>query len=324
MHKSQLPHTIQPMHAPTIMTTSLTPLAEWELQNQIEHALSNKLTGQIQIAFLNSRTESIFVQHGVVENIYVRNHRTPDLNWQALLTRFGRGTLLIEPLPARALMFRKIVVEKILPVQPVPAGTNQLKTMFSLAEHNETSTLFHVLWEEAEGFLLIAGGRIPIRHAVLITATEIKEGDVAFDQILAWQEPRCNVMVHRGDIKMQAWLELHLNILFEWYCRNILNYYTQLTGVVMVKSILQNLSVLADNRGWNISTQNQQLTDVSLFPSAQAAGQAYREIISYIRMRIEPVIGPSLTQYLMDRSMEQTRGIYKTLQETFFLVEDAQ
>lgn len=312
------------MHAPTIMTSSLTPLAEWETQSQIEQALNNRFTGQIQITFLDGRTESIFVQHGSVQNLYLHNHRVPDLNWEAPLKRFGRATLTIEPLPAHALFFRKIILEEVPSLQPIPSSTSQLKTMFSLAEHNQTATLFHLLWQEAEAFVLVAGGRIPIRYAVLVTSMDAEEGDKAFDRILGWEAARCDVIVHRGDIKKQAWLELHLNILLEWYCQNILNYYAQLTGVVMVRSILQSLSVLAETRGWNLSTQNQQLRDVSLFPNAKEAGQAYKEIISFIRTRIEPVIGHSLTKYIVNRSIESTRGIYKTIQETFGLVEDEQ
>jgi len=312
------------MHAPTTLITSPTPLAEWELQIQIQQALSNKLTGQIQVTFLNNRTESILVQHGIVRNLYIRNHRVPDTNWEAPLERFGRGTLAVEPLSARALLFRKVFIEEITLPQTQPSGTNQLKVMFSLAEHNPNPTLFHIRWGKAEGFVLVAGGHISIHHALLITPSGTEEGNLALEHISTWEEARCNVTVHRGDIKNQAWLELHLNILFEWYCQNILNHYKQLTGVIMVRSILQSLSVLAEPRGWNISTLDQQLKDASLFPNAAKAGNTYKEILSIIRSRIEPIIGSSLTNSLVKQSIEPTRGVYKTIEETFGLIEDAQ
>src|SRR5512143_3613528 len=134
------------MHAPTLLTSSPTPLAEWELQLQIQQALNNRLTGQIQITFLNGRKETILVRQGTVCNLFVRNHRLPDLNWDIPLGRFGRGTLVIEPLPARALMFRKVILEEITSPQPQPSGTNQLSVMFSLAEHSPNPTLFHIRW----------------------------------------------------------------------------------------------------------------------------------------------------------------------------------
>jgi hypothetical protein len=285
--------------------------------------LNNKLTGQIQIAFLNGRTTSVFVQRGMVRSLYLRNKRMPDLNWDVPVARFGWGTLEIEPLPARLLMFRKVIIEEILPPKPIASGTNQLRSMFNLAEHNLNPTLFHIQWEKAEAFVLVAGGYISIRHAVLIAPSGTAEENMALDQILTWDEPRCNVLVYRGDIKNQAWLELHLNIMVEWYGQKMLRQYQQLTGAVMVRSILQSLSVMAETKGWNITTQNQQLQDASVFPDAAEAGHAYREMLSAIRSRIEPIIGSSLTQYLIKQSMEPTTGVYKTIQETFSLIEEA-
>jgi hypothetical protein len=312
------------MHAPTLLVATPTPLAEWELQIQIQQALSNKLTGLIQITFLNGKTQTILAHNGKVRGLYIRTHRLPDLNWDIPLGRYGRGTLIIEPLPARALLLRKVILEEITPPQAQISSIHQINTLFALAEQNPGPTLFHIRWEKAEGFVLVAGDRIPIRHAVLVTASGAEEGTRANEHISSWEETRCSVTTHHGDIKNQAWLELHLNILFEWYCQRILNYYKHLTGAIMVRSILQNLAVIAEAKGWNISTQDQQLRDTSLFSSAAKTGDNYREILSSIRARIEPIIGSSLTQNLLKQSIEPTKGVYKIIQETFELIEEAQ
>jgi hypothetical protein len=159
---------------------------------------------------------------------------------------------------------------------------------------------------------------------VLVTPSETEEGDVAFNHILAWDEVRCSVMVYRGDIKNQAWLELHLNILFEWYCSTILSQYGQLTGSVMVKSILRRVFMSGMQMGWHIEPLKMELKDTSLFSSAAEAGAAYRKILLSIKEQIEPVIGSSLTQYLMKQSMEPIRGVYRVIQENFCLLEDVQ
>jgi hypothetical protein len=312
------------MHAPTLLITSPTPLAEWELQIQIQQALSNKLTGLIQITFLNGKTETILALNGKVQGLYVRNHRLPGLHWDTPIGRYGRGTLVIEPMPARALLLRKVIIEEIKPPPAQISSTHQLDTLFGLAEHNAGATLFHIHWEKADGLVLVAGDRIPIRHAVLVTASGAEEETQAMEHISSWGESRCTLTIYRGDIKNQAWLELHMNILLEWYCQRILNYYKHLTGAIMVRSISQNLSMLAEVRGWNISTQDQQIRDTSMFPSAAETGNAYREFLAAIRTRIEPIIGSSLTQSLLKQSIEPTRGVYKIIQETFELVENIQ
>lgn len=322
--KSCKSYTMTRMHAPTFSFSVPTPLAEWELQNQIQQSLNDKLTGRIQITFPNDRTESIFVQQGKVREIYIRNHRVPDLNWESPIKRFGRGTLEIEPIPARALMFKKIILEELTPGKSQIVGTQQLATMFNLAEYNLIPTLFHIHWEHAEGFVLIAGKKIPIARAVLLTETSADDGPATLGQILTWEESQCKVTVYHGDIKNQAWLEIHLNILLEWYCQNMLNYYKQLTGAVMVRSVLQSLNMLAERKGWNISTQDQQLQDTSMFLNAAETGNTYREILSALKSRIEPIIGSSLTHNMIKQSTEPTRDVYKTIHDTFGLIEAAQ
>jgi len=222
------------------------------------------------------------------------------------------------------LILKKIILEEIAAPVPQTSATNQLATMFNVAEYNLTPTLFHIQWEYAEGLVLMAGKNIPIQQAVLLTKSVANAGPSALRQILAWDESHCQVTVYHGDIKNQAWLEVHLNILLEWYCQNILNNYKQLTGVVMVRSVLQSLAMLAERKGWNISTEDQQLKDASLFPNAAETGNTYREILAALKVRIEPIIGSSLTHNLIRQSIEPTRGVYKTIQETFGLLEDAQ
>jgi hypothetical protein len=310
---------INQMHAHIPSTSPL--LSERDLQAQIRQALNSKFTGQIQVTFLFGKTETILALHGQVRQVYIRNHRVPDLEWETPIEQFGAGTLTIETMPARALMFRKIMLEEITPARPLSASTGQLPPMIDLARMYPGPTLFHLQWEHAEAFVLVAGAHIPIRHAVLISPFETEEWSLVFEHMVEWQQEQCNVMVYRGDIKNQAWLEQHLNTLLEWYCQNVLSYYQQLTGAVMVRSILQSLSVLAENKGWDISTQDQQLRYASIFFSAAEAGHAYRDVLSAIKSRIEPIIGSSLTHYLMKQSTESTTGVYKTIGEIFWLME---
>jgi len=307
------------MQVQTLSTSITTPLAPGELQERILQALRDRLTGLILIHFQAGKPLTLFVQRGQVRQVYLRNHRLPDLNWELPLARYGAGTFESRPLPARAFMFRKIVLEELNPVETQSAGTGQLKIMFDLAEKNTFPTLFHIQSDSAEGFVLVAGRNIPLRWAV-IEQVGTQEGAAALDQILAGSEGMCTFTVYRGDIKNQAWLEVHLNILLEWYCHNILKYYGQLTGTVMVRAVLQKISRLAEQRNWSVSTQDHQLRDTSLFLCATEAAEAYREILSTIESNINPIIGSSLTGNVMKQLMESTKDIYRIVNEAFGLL----
>ncbi len=308
------------MHSPIPYTSPL--LSERELQVQILQALSNNFTGQIQVTFLFGKAETILAIQGQVRQVYIRNHRAPDQAWEKPIEQYGAGTLMVEAIPARALMFRKILLEEIVPPKPLGASNRQLLTMFDVGRTNPGPTLFHIEWAHAEAFVHVPGGHIGGQRAVLIRPFETEEWNTIVDHISGWHEQQCSVTILRGDIKNQAWLELHMNTLLEWYCLNMLKYYQQLTGAVMVRSILQGLSVLTESYGWGISTHNQQLRFTSIFSSASETARTYREILSAITARIEPIIGSSLTRYIIKQSSEPATGVYKTIQETFGLMED--
>lgn len=290
-----------------------------ELQAEIRRALGDGFTGIIQAALTNGKTLSVLAVNGNVRQVYLDNHRLPNMSWMNLFEPADTGRITVQPMPATGLMFRKILLERVEPLQVQSVQTIQLKTMFALAEQNNMATLFHIQWKNAQGFVLVAGGKIPIRHVVALTNDSAGEGQVALDQIYGWNEADCSVTVYRGDIKSQAWLEMHLNILFEWSCRLILSHYGQLTGIVMIQSILRALSVSAVRNGCDINTQNNNVTDATIFSNAAAAGSAYRDILAAIKRNMRPVIGSQLVESIFKDIAISARGIYGSIAEVFEL-----
>jgi len=292
-----------------------------DLRKLIHKSLVEGLTGRILVTFQKEKTLTLFAHQGIVRQVFIRNHRIPDMDWEVPLTRYGRGDLHIESFPSRGLMFRKILLEELGNNKVQPSSTSQLKVMLDLAEQNNTSpTLFHILWNSAEAFVLVAGRDISLRHAVMMTKDGAKEGSIALDQITAWNEAACNVTVHRGNIQSQAWFEVHLNILFEHFCSRILTQYGQLTGKVMIRSIIWKIHTMAVEAGWNIETQENEIKDATIFPTARDAGDAYKKIISEIIAHIDPLIGHALTQNILTQAFNSTKGTHKTIAEVFGLL----
>lgn len=296
-------------------------LSTEDVQALIHKSLAEGLTGQIQVTFLKEKTLTLFVNKGKVSQVYVRNHRLPDTNWQIPLIEYGRGDLKVESMPPRALMFRKIVLENFEKVKPQPAKTSQLKMMFDLAEQNNVHpTLFHIHWDSAEGFVLVAGRDIPLRRVIMLTRDGFLKGSLGFDQMTTWNEPECQVTTYRGNIQSQAWFEVHLNILLEHSCARILDQYGRLTGKVMINSVLWQVHSMSASEGWNFEPQVNEIRDTTIFPSARETGDAYKKIIAEVVSRTQHVIGPSLTQNILTQLSRSTKGAYKTIAEVFGLL----
>jgi hypothetical protein len=309
------------MQAPLSPNVNARLLSTEDLQKLIHKSLAEGLTGQIQVTFLKEKTLTLFAHRGKVQQVYIRNHRTPDRNWEIRLSEHGRGDLQIESWPPRGLMFKKIVLENSAKVKTQPSKTSQLKTMFDVAEQNNVNPiLFHIRWGSAEGFVLVAGRDIPLRRVIMITRAGFMKGQPAFDQMTAWGEAECNVTAYRGDIKSQAWFEVYLNILLEHYCSRILDQYGRLTGKMMINAILWQIHSLAAKEDWNFEPQVNEIRDTTIFPTAREAGDAYKKIISEVAARTQHVIGSSLTQNILAQLLRSTKGVYKTIAEVFGLL----
>ena len=306
---------------PSATTTRALSFAE--MQDHIQRALNDKITGQIRAVFHRDVTITLFAQQGKLRQVYLRNHRVPNTDWKYSISVYGDGALNIEPLPARALLFKKVILETLSPVSPKIVKTNQIHSIFQTIEQDTNPTLFHIKWQNAEGYVVTAGKSISLRYAVMRSPVGASEGQFALDQFPIWDEPQCQVTTYHGDIKNQAWLEVHLNILFEWYCARVLRYYEQLTGSVMLQSILRRVYILAIDEGWSIETQRKSLSDATLFPSAGIAGRTYKRIISLIEKQIEPIIGSALAQKILEQAYNDIpKGIYKTIAEAFEITEN--
>lgn len=311
---------MQPISSTTLSAARTLPFAE--MREHIHQGLNDKLTGQIRAVFHSGITTTLFVHNGKVRQVYIRNHRTPNLNWVYPISLYGDGTLYIEPMPIRAILFKKVVLETPRQVSSKSAQTSQLHGIFHEAGHDPNPTLFHMKWRTAEGYVLVAGKNMSLQYAVALTESGASEGQVALNQLSAWEEAQCQLTTYHGDIKNQAWLEVHLGILFEWYCTKILNYYEQLTGSVMLQSILRRVYILALHEGWNIETQRKSLSDTSVFPNAAVAGRAYKRIFATIRHQIEPIIGSALAERIMQQAYNDLpKDIYKTIAEAFEITD---
>lgn len=292
-----------------------------DLKKLIHKSLVEGLTGRIHVTFQTEKTLTLFAHQGRIRQVYVRNHRIPSTNWEIPLTKYGRGDFYKESIPSRGLMFRKIMLEELEKIETQPSSTGQLKVMFDLAAQNNTNpTLFHILWDSAEAFVLVAGRDIPIHHAIMLTKDGVAEGLAALEQVKAWDDAACKVSVHRGNIKSQAWFEVHLNILLEYFCSRILHQYGRLTGKVMIRSIIWKIHTMSVEAGWDIKTQDNEIRDGTIFPTARDAGDAYRKIISEMVAHIDPLIGHALTQNILTQTFNSTKGTYKTIAEVFDLL----
>lgn len=298
------------------------PLSVSELQKRVNQSLEQKITGLARISFLTGEEMLLFIQRGSVRQVYFSDHSPFRRISEAWYDRLQPGRLArfsIQPKPARRLLFEKAILE-------TPAAgkgkkqvikTADLPALFSSLEDLESASLAHIHWQNAEAFVLIPGSKISLRQALFFSGATVEENASALTCIQVHQEPECEVTVYRGGLESVAWLEIHLNILFEWLCNHILVQYGYLTGRVMVTPVVQSLMILSSQKGWEISRLTGEVVDQTIFSSPIQAASAYLELLDLLSAHVMAVIGSSLLQSIQRQGLLSLNSFYLSLMKSY-------
>jgi hypothetical protein len=295
-----------------------------ELRKDISHALEQRLTGLVKLSFSDGEELTMAVSHGGIRQAYFN-----DGTISKVLPNFWLDTQLSEKqaqlsilhLPARQLLFEKIILESDEATSEKKAGfkTSALVQLFSSLKGCEAGSLIHIQWENAEAFVFVPGSKIDLRPALFSCDGIVEEDASAVNFIEKWKEVDCNLVIYRGSIETEAWLEAHLDILFEVLCNYLLTQYGYLTGRVMVTSIIQNLMILAAQKGWEINRSGNLVVDQTVFTSPKEAAAAYQELLAMVLTHISAVIGSSLAQSLLKQGIYSYNVFYQSLIKTYEL-----
>jgi hypothetical protein len=301
------------------------PISAAELQKRIAQAVEKKFTGIASISFLTGEEMQLFMRQGEVRQVYFNNGHDPFRRfadpWIELVISGRLVRLTLQPMPARRLLFEKAILEIGENGQDKKKlyKTAELPGLFGLLEQHASATLLRIRWQNAEAFVLIPGSKILSKPAAFNSAGITEEDGYALSNITNWSEPKCEVIQYHGGLETDAWIELHLNILFEWYCNHLLAQYGFLTGKVMVTAAVQNLIIYALQSGWEVVRNGDKLVDQTIFNSPAEAAHAYGEMLAVINEHLLAMIGSTLIQSIKRQGLNTLNTFYQTLIKTYSL-----
>jgi hypothetical protein len=296
-----------------------------ELRKQISLALEQRLTGLAKILLSSGEEVTMVVSEGGVRQVYYKDgsvSRVLPNFWLSQQLSDKQARLSIQSLPARRLLFEKILLESDETTQEKRPGykTAALAQLFSSMVASESGSLFHIRWNSAEAFVLVPGSKLALLPALFLSSDIVEEDACAISSIENWKETNCDLTIYRGRIESEAWLEVHLAILFESLCNYLLTQYAYLTGRVMITSIVQNLMILAAQKGWAVDRLGNAVIDRTIFASPKEAAAAYHELLHMALVHMGAVIGPALVQSIMRQGVDSYNPFYLSLIKTYELV----
>ena len=302
------------------------PLSTSELRKRILYALEQKTTGIARISFLTGEEMLLLISGGDIRQIYFKEknvfRRSSGL-WDEHLQAANPGHFAIQLMPMRRLFFEKAILETPEAGKEIKPTfkTSDLSGLFLSMVNLESASLAHICWQTAEAFILVPGSKIPRRQAVFVSKNVTEENSAALSCIQNHPGPKCDLTIYRGGIESEAWLELHLNILFEWLCNYMLSEYGYLTGKVMVTSAAQNLMIFSSQSGWEVNRIGGEVADRTIFSSPAVAGDAYREMLALIGEHMTAVVGSTLFQSVKRQGLVSVNPFYQSLAKAYELIQ---
>jgi hypothetical protein len=281
----------------------------------------NGENGIIQITLGTQSPITLLIQNGRIPHGYLndkeRHRRVLNEEWQRLLEIEAECSVTFTPKPSEILLLQKILLE--YQGEEKPFATSQLASLVQSSQMSQNASIIHVRWRSAEAFVVSSGVELSHWKAVILTDEMILKSPEALQLIFSWRETEHIATVYEGNIESPTWLEIYLNILFEWACNHILKQYGYLTGRVMINSVIRSLLVKAANEGWEITATDGRVLDHTISASPAEAGRVHREMLRNIYKFIEPIVGPVLVISIRSQLESLCKGNYSSIARMYEL-----
>jgi hypothetical protein len=268
---------------------------------------------------------TLLVRNGSLRQGYYKEEHVsrvlPDF-WMAPHLSDKLASLSIQSSPVRRLLFEKIVLEsgETGREKRPDFTTSALPPLFLTLAERESGSLAHIKWQNAEAFVLIPGSKLAGRPALFLSGDSAEEDASAMGLIESWKETDCALTIYRGGMESEAWLEAHLNVLFESMCNYLLVEYGYLTGRVMITVLIQNLMILSSQNGWEVARRGNGIIDQTVFAAPQEAALAYRKLLGMALEHMSAVVGSVLAQSVKRHGMDVYNSFYLSLIKTYELI----
>jgi hypothetical protein len=279
-------------------------------------------TGLVEAKLPDQSWLDLLFVRGQIVNIYKRAEKTERIQVSDLLDYFHLSeekiTIRAISLSPQAIRLAKILLEQLGTGDPLDALTNEIETQVDKWRALPYPGLVHIRWPGAEALALLPGHGRPSRHTLLIAADQILHSPGGMQTFYNWREPGCIIRYYSSESQTQAWQEYLLHYSFVWMSGHLLTRFEELTGRLLLSSVLRETNFSAVAHGLNISFAPGNVTDQAIFASPEESTQAYRRLLGQIFTHVETAIGADLLKALIQESTMRMQPSYRRVfQENF-------
>jgi hypothetical protein len=287
-----------------------------QIRETLAQTLEKQFTGLGLVEIPEGGELKFLIQLGQVVEILRSDSQgrqsLPGTAWAETLAGLENAQVSLIPAPGRWLTCERASFG--LPPRQIDENLSAVELGKRLAPLNvhESASLLHLRWSASQAYLLVPGGKLNLRQAILLKdrqARHLSESEL-FQEI---GRGLCQCTVYQGGLESDIWITLHLNLLFEFLCGHLLAQYGYLTGKVMVNSIVKNVLIYASQHDWDLTAASGCLSDQTCFSSQAEAKEAYQSMLHLIRRQMQSMAGTNIVSMIYNQGLDRLNPFYLNL-----------
>jgi hypothetical protein len=191
------------------------------------------------------------------------------------------------------------------PSETLPETGNRLAQEYVMQRQTEkTSGVLCLTWPEADGFVSFIDGNLIQNETVYSSSAEVEAGIPNFRIIFNDPDEVVSAGFFRARPDTGSATQQALRVAMLNWGRYVFDRYLQLVGRNLTKVLTSELNGYSRAKSWYIQIVGDTLVDSHIFPSTEAAVQAYQSLIKAMAFHMVKVIGVSLTNSIFTEGFD--------------------
>lgn len=280
------------------------PVPADQLQEVVRSYQTRLFTGLLEIGDVGGGYLDFLFCNGEIVSLCARNPggviSIAPANWQKVIPSKSHhqhtpGILTFPP--------HTVQLARIYLTQADDGQSFTHQSVESLVKHLELCSgqpelaLLHIRWEKTDG-LVFLGKKQDANGFVLFADGQELPDKVSLADLASWPESN-SVLTILNSKTNDAWEVYMLQFAFSSLAENLLQRYGEVTGRVMVNSVVRALNVEAASNGWDINVIGAKVFDQAVFVNSGMARTAYKDLLIHLIKRIETLVGRNITTLIV-------------------------
>lgn len=265
----------------------------------------------------------VVVVSGRVLRAYVftastRPESLTESQFQSRLAAFENFHAVQVKLPAHALRLYMLFAESAGDGDSRLVPTSEVVSLLPGWQSLQDPSLVSFHWPSADALLFLPGGGSFARHSVFVSGAKVDQEVIP--AIEMWAEPTCRLIRHAPIPNTAAWREYHLHLTFTAIFNAFMVRYEQFGGRPVITDLVNQLTELSQEQGWNIGFVGAKMFDRQLFADEKQAARLYRALLRAVLSHAEAVLGAPRTESMLKLIISQSDSFARSYAQDFELL----